>query len=64
MSSHPGSKIGDAVRLAEYLNAHRINPQQVQDFYPTPGTISTCMYYTGLNPFTMEKVYVAKSGKE
>ena len=64
MSSHPGSKIGDAVRLAEYLNAHRINPQQVQDFYPTPGTISTCMYYTGLNQFTMEKVYVAKSGKE
>ena len=64
MSSHPGSTMGDAVRLAEYLNAHRINPQQVQDFYPTPGTISTCMFYTGLNPFTMEKVYVPKSPKE
>lgn len=64
MSSHPGSTIRDAIKLAEYLNQHRINPQQVQDFYPTPGTISTCMFYTGLNPFTMEKVYVPRSPKE
>ena len=64
MSSHPGSTLRDAVKLAEYLNANRINPQQVQDFYPTPGTISTCMYYTGLDPFTMKEVYVAKSPKE
>ncbi len=64
MSSHPASSIKDAIRLAEYLNAHNINPEQVQDFYPTPGTISTCMYYTGINPVTMEKVYVPKTGKE
>ena len=64
MSSHPGSTVRDAIKLAEYLNEHHINPQQVQDFYPTPGTISTCMFYTGLDPFTMKKVYVAKSPKE
>ena len=64
MSSHPGSTLRDAVKLAEYLNKNRLNPQQVQDFYPTPGTVSTCMYYTELNPFTMEKVYVAKAPKE
>lgn len=64
MSSHPGSTVRDAVALAEYLNRNRINPQQVQDFYPTPGTVSTCMYYTGLDPFTMKKVYVARSPKE
>ncbi len=64
MSSHPGSTLRDAIKLAEYLKANNINPQQVQDFYPTPGTISTCMFYTGLNPFTMEKVYVPKTGKE
>ena len=58
MSSHPGSTINDAIILAEYLRDNNINPQQVQDFYPTPGTISTCMYYTGINPRTMEKVYV------
>lgn len=58
MSSHPGSTINDAIILAEYLRDHGINPQQVQDFYPTPGTISTCMYYTGINPRTMKKVYV------
>ena len=56
MSSHPGSTLKDAVKLAEYLNLNRINPQQVQDFYPPPGTISTCMYYTGLDPFTMKEV--------
>lgn len=64
MSSHPGSTLRDAIRLAEYLKANNINPQQVQDFYPTPGTISTCMYYTGLDPFTMKKVYIPNSPKE
>ena len=64
MSSHPGSTLNDAVDLAVYLKEHGINPQQVQDFYPTPGTISTCMFYTGLDPFTMEPVYVPKSFKE
>ena len=64
MSSHPGSTLNDAVALAEYLNKNKINPQQVQDFYPTPGTVSTCMYYTELDPFTMKKVYVAKDAKE
>ena len=64
MSSHPGSTLHDAVRLAEYLNLHHINPQQVQDFYPTPGTISTCMFYTELDPFTMKKVYVPKKPYE
>ncbi len=64
MSSHPGSTLRDAIKLAEYLKAHNINPQQVQDFYPTPGTISTCMFYTGLDPFTMKKVYIPDSPKE
>lgn len=64
MSSHPGSTLSDAIKLALYLKEHRINPQQVQDFYPTPGTISTCMFYTGLDPITMKKVYVPKSPKE
>ena len=64
MSSHPGSTLNDAIKLAQYLNKNHINPQQVQDFYPTPGTVSTCMFYTGLDPFTGEKVYVPKSPKE
>ena len=64
MSSHPGSTLHDAIALALYLKNNGINPQQVQDFYPTPGTISTCMFYTGLDPFTMEKVYVPKTAKE
>ena len=64
MSSHPGSRLGDAVRLAEYLKAHGIRPEQVQDFYPTPGTESTCMYYTGLDPRTMKSVYVPRSYHE
>lgn len=64
MSSHPGSTLHDAISLALYLKRNGINPQQVQDFYPTPGTISTCMFYTGLDPFTMEKVYVPKTQKE
>ena len=64
MSSHPGSTLQDAVALAEYLNSKGRQPEQVQDFYPTPGTISTCMYYTGLDPITMKPVYVAKSYHE
>ncbi len=58
MSSHPGSTLKEAVRLAEYLRDLGYMPEQVQDFYPTPSTISTCMYYTGLDPRTMKKVYV------
>lgn len=58
MSSHPGSTLQEAVVLAEYLRDMGYMPEQVQDFYPTPSTISTCMYYTGVNPATMEKVYV------
>lgn len=61
MSSHPGSTINDAVELALYLKENGINPQQVQDFYPTPGTISTCMFCTGIDPFSGEKVYVPKT---
>ncbi len=64
MSSHPGSTLKDAVELALFLKKERIRPEQVQDFYPTPGTASTCMFYTGINPLTMEKVYVPKSQKE
>ena len=64
MSSHPGSTLHDAINLAIYLKEHNINPQQVQDFYPTPGTLSTCMFYTGINPITMQKVYVPKAPKE
>lgn len=64
MSSHPGSTLKDAIALAEYLNAHHLNPQQVQDYYPTPGTISTCMYYTGLDPETMKPVYVTNNPHE
>lgn len=64
MSSHPGSTLWDAVALAVYLKEHGLHPQQVQDFYPTPGTISTCMFYTGLDPFTMQKVYVPKAPRE
>ncbi|MBE7016285.1 MAG: YgiQ family radical SAM protein [Ruminococcaceae bacterium] len=64
MSSHPGSTLRDAIKLSLYLKRMGINPQQVQDFYPTPGTISTCMFYTGLNPFTMKKVYVPSTAEE
>lgn len=64
MSSHPGSTLNDAIELALYLKKHNINPQQVQDFYPTPGTLSTCMFYTELDPLTMEKVYVPKTYAE
>jgi len=64
MSSHPGSTIRDAVELAIFLKSNNIRPEQVQDFYPTPGTISTCMFFTGLDPYTIESVYVAKSSEE
>ncbi|MSS64045.1 YgiQ family radical SAM protein [Velocimicrobium porci] len=64
MSSHPGSTMKEAVKLAEYIRDMGYMPEQVQDFYPTPATISTCMYYTGLDPRTMEKVYVPKSAHE
>ncbi len=64
MSSHPGCTLADAVALAEYLNRRRRQPEQVQDFYPTPGTPSTCMYYTGLDPRTMKRVYVARDPEE
>jgi len=64
MSSHPGSTLEDAIELALYMKKHRINPQQVQDFYPTPFTVSTCMYYTGINPLDMKKVYVARDMNE
>ena len=60
MSSHPGCTLQDAVALAECLNRRGRQPEQVQDFYPTPGTLSTCMYYTGIDPRTMKPVYVAK----
>lgn len=64
ISSHPGSELSDAVRLAEYLNKRGVQPEQVQDFYPTPGTLSTCMYYTGLDPRTMKRIYVPSSPRE
>ena len=61
MSSHPGSTLKDAVYLAEYLYDNNMRPEQVQDFYPTPGTVSTCMYYTGLDPYTLKPVFVEKT---
>lgn len=64
MSSHPGSGLKEAVELAEYVRDLGYMPEQVQDYYPTPGTISTCMYYTGLDPRTMESVYVPRSARE
>lgn len=64
MSSHPGSTLKEAVELAEFLRDLGYMPQQVQDFYPTPATISTCMYYTGLDPRTMKPVYVAHNPHE
>ncbi len=64
MSSHPGSRLEDAIALAQYLKKHRMSPEQVQDFYPTPGTLSTAMYYTGLDPRTMKPVFVARTPEE
>jgi len=64
ISSHPGSTLNDAVELALFLKQNGFIPDQVQDFYPTPGTLSTCMFYTGMDPFTGEKVYVPKDPEE
>ncbi|MBE7088672.1 MAG: YgiQ family radical SAM protein [Clostridiales bacterium] len=64
MSSHPGSTLNDAIELSLFLKKEKLHPEQVQDFYPTPGTVSTCMFYTGLDPYTMEKVYVPKTAEE
>lgn len=64
MSSHPGSTLEDAIALAKFLRKENLHPEQVQDFYPTPGTVSTCMYYTGLNPYTGKPVFVPKTKEE
>lgn len=64
MSSHPGSTIEDAIELAEYIRDIGYMPEQVQDFYPTPSTVSTVMYYTGINPITNEKIYVCRNPHE
>ena len=64
MSSHPGSKLEDAIELAEFIRDMGYHPEQVQDFIPTPGTLSTCMWYTGINPLTGDKVYSAKKPGE
>ncbi len=64
MSSHPGCSLNEAVELALFLKKHNIRPEQVQDFYPTPGTISTAMFYTGLDPYTMEPVFVPRTSEE
>ncbi len=64
MSSHPGSTIKDAIELAVFLKKEGLHPEQVQDFYPTPGTVSTCMFYTGMDPYTLQPVYVPRTMKE
>lgn len=64
MSSHPGSTIRDAVALSLFLKKNHMHPEQVQDFYPTPGTISTCMFYTGVDPLTGKEIYVPKTERE
>lgn len=64
MSSHPGSTLRDAIDLAVYLRRNNIRPEQVQDFYPTPGTLSTAMFYTGLDPRTMKRVYIPRDPHE
>ena len=64
ISSHPGSTLTDAIQLAEYLRDHQVRPEQVQDFYPVPGTLSTAMYYTGVNPLSGEPLYVAKKSED
>jgi len=64
MSSHPGSTLTNAIELAEFIRDLNYQPEQVQDFIPTPGTLSTCMYYSGINPLTGENVYVAKTSEE
>ena len=60
MSSHPGANLKQAIEIAEFIRDLNYRPEQVQDFIPTPGSLSTCMYYTGINPLTGAKVYVAK----
>ena len=64
MSSHPGSTINDAIELSLFLKREGLRPEQVQDFYPTPGTVSTCMFYTELDPYTMQSVYVPKTPEQ
>lgn len=64
ISSHPGSDLNSAIELALYLKRNNLNPEQVQDFYPTPGTASTCMFYSGLDPATLKPVYVARDYSE
>ncbi len=64
ISSHPGSTLDSAIQLALYLKKNGLNPEQVQDFYPTPGTASTCMFYTGIDPFTGKEVYVSRDYNE
>ncbi len=64
MSSHPGCTLNEAVELAVFLKKHNIRPEQVQDYYPTPGTISTAMFYTGLDPYTMEPVFVPRTKED
>lgn len=64
MSSHPGSTLKDAIELALFLKKEKIHPKQVQDFYPTPGTVSTAMFYTELDPYTLEKVFVPKDSHD
>ena len=64
MSSHPGSTLNDAIELSLFLKRNNLHPEQVQDFYPTPGTISTCMFYTGLDPITEKPVFVPKTAAQ
>ena len=64
MSSHPGGTLNDAIDLAVYLKSKNYSPEQVQDFYPTPGTSSTCMFYTGIDPFTGKKIYIPETYEE
>jgi len=64
MSSHPGAILNDAVELALFIKEQHLHPEQVQDYYPTPGTISTAMYYTELDPYSLEPIYVPKSSKD
>ncbi|MCL2705665.1 MAG: YgiQ family radical SAM protein [Spirochaetaceae bacterium] len=64
ISAHPGSTIEDAIELALYLKENKFIPDQVQDFYPTPGTLSSCMYYTGIDPLTLKKIYIPQTEEE
>ena len=64
MSSHPGSTVNDAIELSLFLKKEGMHPEQVQDFYPTPGTVSTCMFYTGLDPYTLKPIYVPRTAEE